>query len=188
MKNTELLLTNVPMIFELKDAGLTYKEIARVLCEEYRININENTVRNFLHYLKIDKFHKKYTNFVLFDVDGEYSTEFLQKTIVAHNLIITNIFIARYYKLDHLILTAKNYKQQITTEEGALYAKRLLKQYKTSDKELILSLRQKYPTIERVNYQNIIDELHCKLEGEVCNWIQKLKIYQIELIKEKGKM
>lgn len=188
MKNTELLLTNVPMIFELKAAGLTYKEIANVLSEEYRISINENIVRNFLHYLKIDKFNKKYNNFVLFDVDGEYSTEFLQKTIVAHNLIITSPFIARYYEFDHLALTANNYKQKTTTEEGILFAKRLLKQYKTSDKELILYLRQKYPTIDNVNYKNVIDELHSKLEEEVSCWIQKLKSYQIELIKEKGKM
>lgn len=188
MKIPEILLTNIPRILELKEIGLTYDEIADELNNEQGLSINSQIIRNILQRLKNNQIHKKYNNFVLFSIEEDFKSEFVRNGIIAHDLFISTPALVRLFQIEHLALTAKNYKQKITTEEGMLYAKRLLKEYETSDNELIDYLRLRMPSVKRVNYDLLIDELHESINRDVYEWIQTLKKYAVNLSKEKRKI
>lgn len=181
----EILLTNIPRILELKEIGLTYDEIANELNNEQHLSVNSQSIRNILQRLKNNQIHKKYNNFVLFSIEEDFVSDFVRNGIIAHDLFISSPAIVKFFKLEHIALTPKNYKHKITTEEGVLYAKRLLKQYETSDRDLIYYLRQKNPSIKNITYDLLIKELHTSLHKEVYEWIQTLKKYAVNLTKER---
>lgn len=185
MKIPEILLTNIPRILELKELDLTYEEIAVELNNELNLNISSQQIRNILQRLKSNQFHKKYNNFFIFSVEEDFEGEFVRNGIISHDLFISSIAITRLFKLEHLALTPKNFMQKLKTEEGIIYAKRLLKQYNISDERLLDYLRQTYPSNKQINYKTLITELHENLDNETYEWVQTLKKYAVNLTKNK---
>ena len=84
-----------------------------------------------------------------------------------------------------LPLEGGNSFEKLKTEEGIIYAKRLLKQYNISDERLLNYLRQTYPSNKQINYKTLITELHENLDNETYEWVQTLKRYAVNLTKNK---
>ncbi|GAB4456988.1 MAG: hypothetical protein OHK0036_20660 [Bacteroidia bacterium] len=185
MKKIEILLTSIPFIHELKAIGLTYGEIANEINNKFGINITQRDIYDSLYYIKTIWFKKKYNDFILLDISEKPSDAFISKTVMAHNLFITTKQIAKHFEYDHLFLTNKDYQKRVSTEEGMIYAKRLLKNYEVSDKELIEYLRKKNPSVHKINYELTIDYLHQNIDKEVSQWIQTLKQYAIDIANSK---
>lgn len=185
LDNIEPILTAIPRILTLKEIGISNEEIPNILNKEMNIVTTKTQIKNILARMKNQQFKKKYNYLVLMDLDLQMSEDLMKNTIISHNLYITSTIIARHFEWGHLILTPKNYKYKITTEEGALYAKRLLKQYTTSDKELLEEIQQINPSVDKLekSYSETIIQLHSNLNNEVLEWIEKLKRYAVELTK-----
>ncbi len=70
-----------------------------------------------------------------------------------------------------------------------LYAKRLLKQYWISDKELVQYIRTMNPSAEKIHdYEQFIKKLHNTINDEVNNWILELKKVNKKYFEMKGKI
>lgn len=187
MKNKEVLLTNIPKIMEYKFAGFKHAEIAQEINQSLGLDINEITIRNVLSYLKNNKINKKYNTFALINLNVDVGG-LIDFSIVAHDLIITTPAIVSYFELNHHQLTPNNFKKKVSTEKGMLYAKRLLKQYWVSDKELIEYLRLCNPSTEKINYDAFINELHSSINDQVNSWILELKAITKKYLEMKGRI
>lgn len=185
MKNKEILLTNIPKIVELKLAGFTYSEIAEEINQASNLNIKERTIRNVFYYIKNNTLNKKYNTFALFDLSTDVGI-LIEYSIIAHGLIITTPAIANYFELSHQQLNKDNFKKKTTTEEGILYAKRLLRQYWVSDKDIIDHLRKTNPPQQKIDYPSFINKLHTIINEEVNNWIFELKKITKKYLEMKG--
>lgn len=172
--NTEIILTNIPLILEQKSAGFTYNEIAKFFNKQFQIDINEKQIRNYLQYIKNDKLHKKYKTFVLIPLTVDVG-KLIDYSLIEHDLIITTPIVANFFELSHEILTPKNFRNKLKTEEGLLYAKRLLQQYLIDDNDMLDYARKTNPAITKVDYQTFIENLHTTLAIEVQDWIIQLK-------------
>lgn len=187
MKKTEIILTNIPRIIEMRSIGGTTKEIAEKINSEYNANFTARDIYNYMYYVRNQMLNKKYNNFVLLDVTEDTSIEFMKTSIIVHGLQITILPIMKYFDYSHMILTPKNFKQKVTTAEGLLYAKRLLKQYWISDKELIDNIKKNNPN-EKIDYPSVLENIHNTLSNEVAEWIESIKSKAIEFTNMKGKI
>lgn len=175
MKNKELLLTNIPKIMEYKLAGFTHSEIAEELNQSLGLDIDESLIANLIYYIKNNQINKKYNTFALIDLNVNVG-ELIDYCLVTHSLIITTPAIVNYFQLTHHQLTPDNFKKKVNSEEAMLYAKRLLKQYWISDKELVQYMRTMNPSAEKIHdYEQFINKLHNTINDEVNDWILELK-------------
>lgn len=187
MKNTEILLTEIPKIFEMMQAGLNCKEIAININNIHDLSITAKTIYNHIDYIKNNRLNKKYNNFTLISVMADIK-RIVPYSIIEHDLVITTHAVARYFELTHEVLTPDNFKSKLITEESLLYAKRLLRQYWIDDKELVEYSRNKNIDQLKVDYPKFINELHNNIDNEVSMWVTELKTKTLDFFNMKGRI
>lgn len=177
MSKFECLFTQYSRILKLKEIGYSHNEIALLLSKELNIEINEQTIKDLFRFIKNNTLNKKYDSVILFDVSlaSKSNIDINITCVYMNELLISNPIILKYFDLNHYVLTAKNFTNLITTAEGLLYAKRLLKQYHLADEDLLNDFYLKNPLSKKVNYDEIISNIHNNLANDVAENLKELK-------------
>lgn len=177
MSKFECLFTQYPRILKLKEIGYSHNEIALLLSKELNMTINEQNIKNLFRFIKNNTLNKKYDSIIIFDASlvSKSDINFNIMCVYMNELLISNPIILKYIDINHYVLTAKNFKNLITTAKGLLYAKRLLKQYHLADEDLLNDFYLKNPLSNKINYDEIVSNIHNNLANDVAENLKELK-------------
>ena len=154
---TQHIISLLPLINNLRNAGQSYPEIAKILQTTNQLNIISKTpgsmINNLVNLNKQNKLNLEFTHYKLFfyeSVDEITHLERSVKTEYGFNFTFNNVGI-----LDNRLITSENF-HVINNIKGILIAKRLLRLHAMPDTDLIkIFLKNSKNTISQDDYEFI---------------------------------
>lgn len=178
----EILITNYPLIIQLKRSNLTYSEISQILLDENNISITTQQLINFVNKVKNNKVHSEYANLLLLSYD--LSDEVKSSSIEFGSLVVLHKSIIE-------MLPTKDYEPYILNQQtlsdlpdqlSMLYAKRLLNLIDLPDELLIQQQKEKNPKIEIKPLNELQDNIHKNIKQEAKNLLANVKTKYVKFL------
>jgi hypothetical protein len=173
---SQQLLTNIPLILELKKNGNSYQEIAQQLEDKLNIKTKAVIIKQTIYSIRKDTINKRYNDFVVIDgVKSSIDKTLDEYAVDFHGLLVTNKTAIRHMEHPEFIIDRKNIAS-IWDKESILYAKRLLKLYQIPDSELLNQHDLYHQKALPIDYSAVINQLHTEFDTEVNRLIADIKI------------
>lgn len=178
----EILITNYPLIIQLKRSNLTYSEISQILLDENNIRITKQQLINFVNKVKNNKVHSEYANLLLLSYD--LTDEIKSSSIEFRSLVVLHKSIIE-------MLPTKDYEPYIVNQKtitdlpdqlSMLYAKRFLNLIDLPDELLIQQHKEKNPKIEIKTLNELQDNIHKNIKQEAKNLLANVKTKYVKFL------
>lgn len=174
MRNEELLLSNYDCIHKLLNAGFEIKDIVGEVNKTLQLKISYWQLVYFIRRVKAKTIHKEYDQLVAIDNLRDASDKNLTNYCVDFKGLLITFKDAAHLTRPEYIITPKNITT-IYSKNSLLYAKRLLKLYHISDKELLQQHRVIYPNQPEIDIKKATDKINVDFNNDFATMLIELR-------------
>ncbi len=179
---TEILLTNYPLIRQLRNSKSKYSVISQILNDEYNISVTSQQLINFLIKVERNKYHPEYDSLLILSYD--LTTDIKLNSVDFHALVILEKEIMDMVPKNNYepYIVDRHNLIDLPNQISMLYAKRFLNLYEIPDELLIQQQKESNPKIEMTELKQLQDNIHRNIKQESKEIITNIKSKYVKFL------